>query len=176
MDQGSTRKRSAVHHLTPTVTKFCVMWEGQALPHDTKFGNSRYEIVGTIVIFIWSLIHGLYWSGLIKAEPGLTEIKAWISNYIHQFMWDMITHPRPNFSYWKWIHVLYYVWRMCIGGYLVSGGCLGYSLTVNIWKYDVILADSVFPSGSLPNWLLISAWTGGLYVPADTTTKYIWYL
>ena len=47
------------------------MWEGQALPHDTKFGNCRYEIVGTIVIFIWSLIHGLYWSGLIKAEPGI---------------------------------------------------------------------------------------------------------
>ena len=22
------------------------MWEGQALPHDTKFGNSRCEIVG----------------------------------------------------------------------------------------------------------------------------------
>ena len=69
MDQGSTRKRSAVHNFAPTVTKFCVMWEGQALPHDTKFGNCRCEIVGTIVIFIWSLIHGLYWSGLIKAEP-----------------------------------------------------------------------------------------------------------
>ena len=46
------------------------MWEGQALPHDTKFGNSRCEIVGRRVIFIWSLIHGLRWSGLIKAEPG----------------------------------------------------------------------------------------------------------
>ena len=46
-----------------------VMWEGQALPHDTKFGNSRCEIVGRRVIFIWSLIHGLRWSGLIKAEP-----------------------------------------------------------------------------------------------------------
>ena len=45
------------------------MWEGQALPHDTKFGNSRCEIVGRRVISIWSLIHGLRWSGLIKAEP-----------------------------------------------------------------------------------------------------------
>ena len=70
MDQGSTMKRSAVHNFAPTVTKFCVMWEGQALPHDTKFGNSRCEIVGRRVIFIWSLIHGLRWSGLIKAEPG----------------------------------------------------------------------------------------------------------
>ena len=50
------------------------MWEGQALPHDTKFGNSRCEIVGRRVIFIWSLIHGLRWSGLIKAEPGLILI------------------------------------------------------------------------------------------------------
>ena len=70
MDQGSTMKRSAVHNFAPTVTKFCVMWEGQALPHDTKFGNSRCEIVGRRVVFIWSLIHGLRWSGLIKAEPG----------------------------------------------------------------------------------------------------------
>ena len=73
MDQGSTMKRSAVHNFAPTVTKFCVMWEGQALPHDTKFGNSRCEIVGRRVIFIWSLIHGLRWSGLIKAEPGDTS-------------------------------------------------------------------------------------------------------
>ena len=70
MDQGSTRQRSAVHDFAPTVTKFCVMWEGQALPHDTKFGNCRCEIVGRRVIFIWSLIHGSSWSGLIKAEPG----------------------------------------------------------------------------------------------------------
>ena len=70
MEQGSTMKRSAVHNFAPTVTKFCVMWEGQALPHDTKFGNSRCEIVGRRVIFIWSLIHGLRWSGLIKVGPG----------------------------------------------------------------------------------------------------------
>ena len=70
MDQGSNRKHSAVHNFAPTVTKFCVMWEGQALPHDTKFCNCRCEIVGRGVIFIWSLIPGSSWSGLIKAEPG----------------------------------------------------------------------------------------------------------
>ena len=76
MDQESTKKRSAVHNFAPTFTKFCVMWEGQALPHDTKFGNSRCEIVGRRVIFIWSLIHGSSWSGLIKVgpEPTLTQI------------------------------------------------------------------------------------------------------
>ena len=71
MDQGSTRKRSAVYNVAPTVTKFCVMWEGQALPHDTKFGNCRCETVDRRMIFIWSLIHGSSWSGLIKAEPVL---------------------------------------------------------------------------------------------------------
>ena len=84
MDQGSTMKRSAVHNFAPTVTKFCVMWEGQALPHDTKFGNSRCEIVGRRVIFIWSLIHGLRWSGLIKAEPD------------HWFVSDVFVHPCLN--------------------------------------------------------------------------------
>ena len=39
MDQGSNKNHSPVNNFTPTVTKFCVMWEGQALPHDTKFHN-----------------------------------------------------------------------------------------------------------------------------------------
>ena len=69
MDQGSSRKCSAVHNFAPTVTKFCVMWEGQALPHDTKLGNCRCEIVGRRMLFIWSLIHGSSWSGLIKVGP-----------------------------------------------------------------------------------------------------------
>ena len=90
MDQGSTMKRSAVHNFAPTVTKFCVMWEGQAHPHDTKFGNSRCEIVDRRVIFIWSLIHGLRWSGLIKAEPGK-------SNNIPQILWGVITIPCPSY-------------------------------------------------------------------------------
>ena len=94
MDQGSTRKRSAVHNFAPTVTKFCVMWEGQALPHDTKFGNCRCEIVGTIVILIWSLIHGLYWSGLIKAEPDLDGLP---------------------------VHFIY-IWRAIVGRFLVPSG------------------------------------------------------
>ena len=70
MDQGSTRKHSAAHNFAPTVTKFCVMWEGLSLPHDTKFGKCRGEIVDRRMIFIWTLIHGSGWSGLIKSEPG----------------------------------------------------------------------------------------------------------
>ena len=66
MDQGSTGKRS----FAPIVTKLCVMWEGLSLPHDTKFRNCRGEIVDRRMIFIWSLIHGSGWPGLINAEPG----------------------------------------------------------------------------------------------------------
>ena len=29
MDQASNKNHSAINNFTPTVTKFCVMWEGQ---------------------------------------------------------------------------------------------------------------------------------------------------
>ena len=69
-DQGSNENHSHVHNFAPTVTKFCVMWEGQALPQDTKFGNCRDKIVDSRAFLSWSLILGLSWSGLIKLGPG----------------------------------------------------------------------------------------------------------
>ena len=69
--QGSTDNHSPVNNCAPTVTKFCVMWEGQALPHDTKFGNCRDKVVDSRAFPSWSLIHGSSWSGLIKVEPHL---------------------------------------------------------------------------------------------------------
>ena len=71
VDQGSNKNHSPAYNFAPTVTKFCVMWEGLSLPHDTKFGNCRCRIVDNRAFPSWSLIHGLRWSGLIKAEPGL---------------------------------------------------------------------------------------------------------
>ena len=70
VDQGSNKNHSPAYNFAPTVTKFCVMWEGLSLPHDTKFGNCRCRIVDSRAFPSWSLIHGLRWSGLIKAEPG----------------------------------------------------------------------------------------------------------
>ena len=69
LDPWSNKKRSVVHNFVPTVTKFCVMWEGLSFPHDTKFGNCRGEIVDRRVIFIWSMIHGSSWYGLINLGP-----------------------------------------------------------------------------------------------------------
>ena len=70
VDQGSNKNHSPAYNFAPTVTKFCVMWEGLSLPHGTKFGNCRCKIVDSRAFPSWSLIHGLRWSGLIKAEPG----------------------------------------------------------------------------------------------------------
>ena len=74
MDQGSNKNHSPAYNFTPTVTKFCVMWEGLSLPHDTKFGNCRCKIVDSRSFHSWSLIHGLRWSGLIKVGPGETSL------------------------------------------------------------------------------------------------------
>ena len=64
---------SRINYETICCPQFCT-YSYQILCHDTKFGNSRCEIIGRRVIFIWSLIHGLRWSGLIKAEPGTTLV------------------------------------------------------------------------------------------------------
>ena len=78
VDQGSNKNHSPAYNFAPTVTKFCVMWEGLSLPHDTKFGNCRCKIVDSRSFPSWSLIHGLRWSGLIKVGPVLTKLfKAW---------------------------------------------------------------------------------------------------
>ena len=74
MDQGSNKNHSPAYNFTPTVTKFCVMWEGLSLPHDTKFGNCRCKIVDSRSFHSWSLIHGLRWSGLIKVGPGVLSL------------------------------------------------------------------------------------------------------
>ena len=63
MDRGSNKNHSPVNSFAPRVTKFCVMWEGLSLPHDTEFGNCRGKIVDSRAFPIWSLIHGLSWSG-----------------------------------------------------------------------------------------------------------------
>ena len=79
VDQGSNKNHSPAYNFAPTVTKFCVMWEGLSLPHDTKFGNCRCRIVDNRAFPSWSLIHGLRWSGLIKAEPEWIQEHTWHS-------------------------------------------------------------------------------------------------
>ena len=75
VDQGSNINQSPAYNFTPTVTKFCVMWEGLSLPRDTKFGSCRCKLVDSRAFTRWSLIHGLHWSVLIKVGPGI--IQCW---------------------------------------------------------------------------------------------------
>ena len=96
MDQGSNKNHSPINNFTPTVTKFCVMWEGQALPHDTKFRNCTGEIVDSRAFSSWSLIHGSSWSGLIKAEPG------WFWSFCDSIYWQKPKDFGPVCSRFLW--------------------------------------------------------------------------
>ena len=53
------------------VMEFCDIWEGQALPHVTKFHNCGGKIIDNRAIPSWSsgLVHVWCWSILIKLEP-----------------------------------------------------------------------------------------------------------
>ena len=97
VDQGSNKNHSPAYNFAPTVTKFCVMWEGLSLPHDTKFGNCRCKIVDSRAFPIWSLIHGLRWSGLIKAEPGRYHHSCYEA-YVHICFCGYLSHKYYNFS------------------------------------------------------------------------------
>ena len=91
VDQGSNKNHSPAYNFAPTVTKFCVMWEGLSLPHDTKFGNCRCKTVVSRAFPSWSLIHGLRWSGLIKAKPG----HVWVIAAIHSGRWVSLESVSP---------------------------------------------------------------------------------
>ena len=99
MDQGSNKNHSPAYNFTPTVTKFCVMWEGLSLPHDTKFGNCRCKIVDSRSFHSWSLIHGLRWSGLIKVGPGHCS-KHYRLNLAKYYM-DIKTNIQKRFQKMK---------------------------------------------------------------------------
>ena len=95
-DQGSNENHSPVHNLAPTATKFCVMWEGQALPQDTTFGNCRDKIVDSRAFLSWSLILGSSWSGLIKLGPG-----------------DIVVEHLSVRFLWGWKDVVHWIELIC---------------------------------------------------------------
>ena len=126
VDQGSNKNHSPAYNFAPTVTKFCVMWEGLSLPHDTKVGNCRCKIVDSRAFPSWSLIHGLRWSGLIKAEPG---IPGWVIFFVpirtppppSQILVHAITFEQlfglPSFwhNWWPWtIYLLLIFWSISV--------------------------------------------------------------
>ena len=158
MDQGSTKKRSAVHNFVPTVTKFCVMWEGLSLPQDTKFGNCRDEIVDRRVIFIWSLIHGSSWSlihgsswsGLIKVGPALwsTCINNHKSRFLmsYTFLYLSCMYSGPD----------YVITAPADVRYGIPNGARALASTVLTTKLDVFY--STFVGVMISNYLSFARW------------------
>ena len=114
VDQGSNKNHSPAYNFAPTVTKFCVMWEGLSLPHDTKFGNCWCKIVDSRAFPSWSLIHGLRWSGLIKAEPGDARSSHqlswyWLCRCLASMKEDFNYLPHLSVEKWKckWISFMF---------------------------------------------------------------------
>ena len=102
VDQGSNKNHSPAYNFVPTVTKFCVMWEGLSLPHDTKFGNCRCKIVDSRSFPKWSLIHGLRWSGLIKVGPEQhTIINLSVNDMMSVRDWSSKPHARLYTHIWQ---------------------------------------------------------------------------
>ena len=126
-DQGSTDNHSPVNNFAHTVTKCCVMWEGQALPHNTKFGNCRDKIVDSRAFPSWSLIHGSSWSGLIKVEPGnwfdmkMQSQQYWNLHYGDKtIIWSYYLHSGISYIvktslYWTRVQVIQYCQRNLMG-------------------------------------------------------------
>ena len=73
---------------------------------------SRCEIVGRRVIFIWSLIHGSSWSGLIKVGPGVTRVKrpwkAWANDAFKSCVIGFYSHTTAKHSTPAWMHVMWF--------------------------------------------------------------------
>ena len=82
MDQGSTTKSSAFYKLASTFMKFWDMWEGQALPHYTKFHNWRCKIEHMREIFNGSLALNLM--NCLKNYKRCIPISYHILNCIQQ--------------------------------------------------------------------------------------------
>ena len=109
VDQGSNKNHSPAYNFAPTVTKFCVMWEGLSLPHDTKFGNCRCKIVDSRSFPSWSLIHGLRWSGLIKVGPDLCHMASLGHSELNPYFktrtylsYSYVIHIMVPMTWWQW--------------------------------------------------------------------------
>ena len=153
MDQGSNKNHSPAYNFTPTVTKFCVMWEGLSLPHDTKFGNCRCKIVDSRSFHSWSLIHGLRWSGLIKVGPGLSrQSQNHYSDVIMIMMASQITRLTIVHSTLYWFrHRLKKTSKLRVTGLCVTGEFPAQmaSNTENVsiwWRHHVVTWSNCFSS------------------------------
>ena len=76
-----------VNNFAPKITKSCVMWEGQALPRDTKFGNCRDKIVDSRAFLTW-------WIKLIWVDK--TGARMLIMLWVYEYCRDVPFRARLN--------------------------------------------------------------------------------
>ena len=79
------KETSAVYDFAPTVTKFCVMWEGQALPHDTKFCNCISKIEEdrvNLILHPWINLMRIDKSGSSLCTPGPVDSPGEIPSHL----------------------------------------------------------------------------------------------
>ena len=104
-DQGSNKNHSPAYNFAPTVTKFCVMWEGLSLPHDTKFSNCRCKL-WTAECFLfdpWSTWIKLIWFDKSRARVEVSNhrynIKSIIMvEFVIHFVFAVNLNPPHHFD------------------------------------------------------------------------------
>ena len=64
-------------------------------PVSRRHLSSIDQLIGSITIRKCFLICVMHLGPLLHR---LTEVGAWMSNYIHDFLWDANTHPYPDFK------------------------------------------------------------------------------
>ena len=67
-------------------------------PLGTNFSEILIEIITFSVKKMLLKMSSGNWRPFCLDLNELTEIRAWMINWIHSFMWDVITYPCPNFN------------------------------------------------------------------------------
>ena len=153
MDQGSNKNHSPAYNFAPTVTKFCVKWEGLSLPHDTKFGNCRCEIVDSRAFPSWFLIHGSSWSGLIKEEPGFIRHYLGMTSLILKWLDQLLSTKHKTI----WCYIESFGLTIYIDIYVdFKSSCLTYTCCVKCVSFDSMgLAIAAMRRDRVPSNLLV---------------------
>ena len=90
IDQVSTKRSSAIYNFVFTVTKFCVMWEGEALPHNTKLRIYSGKIV-KMRVHHWSMNqadHAVYAPNQWEMALQCNAVSHWLGSCTEWSVFD----------------------------------------------------------------------------------------
>ena len=79
-----------------------IIWNNAGILSIGLLGTNFSEILIKILTFSFKKmrlkVSSANWRPFCLGLNVLTEVRAWINNYIFSFMWDVITHPCSNFN------------------------------------------------------------------------------